>query len=268
MLNSVRYIVIFSIFFLSGCDIEKAKVLDDNFTNTKIGTIQDKKLVKVIEKKKKEPKPEITPKQDLKKYSAYKKQNNKTLNKKDKFVEILAPVVVSVYNKLQNKYEAVKIDIENNKNTDEIEKLKKEYKAKNNIELLHAIKPHPISIVLAQSAIESAWLTSRFAKEANNIFGVWSFKKDEPRIAASGLRGDKTIYLKKYNSFQESVEDYYKSVAKSWAYKELRYMRTQTNNPDILLPYFRMYSEKRDEYVAVLKKVLDYNKFDRFDVKD
>ncbi|MEA3354511.1 MAG: glucosaminidase domain-containing protein [Campylobacterota bacterium] len=266
MITSMRYLVFIAILFFTGCDKSKVVILDENLIDTKVGTVEDKKFI--TEVKKKEVIKQNIPKQDLKKYGSYKKLNNKTLRKKEQFVQVLAPVVITVYKDLEKKYNRLKDDVKNNRNLEEIERLKKEYKAKNNIQLLHALKPHPVSIVLAQSAIESAWLTSRFAKEANNIFGVWSFKKDEPRIAASGLRGDKTIYLKKYSNLKESVEDYYKSIAKSWAYKELRFLRTATSDPYILLPYFRMYSEKRDAYVAILEKVLKHNKFYKYDIKD
>ncbi|MEA2049722.1 MAG: glucosaminidase domain-containing protein [Campylobacterota bacterium] len=197
-----------------------------------------------------------------------KPKKKKRLNpKKEKFKEIMVPIVTEVYTQLEKKYQRLKLDVQNNRNKEEIALLKKEYKAKSDHLLLQAIKPHPISIVLAQSAIESAWLGSRFAKDANNIFGVWSFNKDEPRIAATGARGDKIIYLKKYSSYKEAVEDYYKSIGKSWAYKKLRHLRTVTDNPDILLPYLKSYSEKGDKYIEVLRKLIKYNEFNKYNIK-
>ena len=149
-----------------------------------------------------------------------------------------------------------------------IEKLKKEYNAKTDQLLLNALKPHPISILLAQAAAESAWLTSRFTKEANNIFGVWSFNKNEPRIAASGLRGDKTIYLKKYKNLKDAVKDYYKNLGKTWAYAEFRKQRMLTSNPYVLSDYLTSYSEKKGEYTKLLRSMIKYNKFDQYDVKE
>ena len=78
---------------------------------------------------------------------------------------------------------------------------------------------HPISIALAQAAMESAWGTSRFFKEANNIFGVWAYYKNTPRIAALQKRNGKTIWLRKYASLEDSVSDYYRNISKSSAYK-------------------------------------------------
>ncbi len=246
------FITSIGVLIFAGCDNSGVVVLEKKYLT------QDIKIQQVQEAViKHEIKPELK--------SVKKKKINK---KKQKFKKIMAPIVIEVYKELEKKYNKVKLDIENDTNHEYIEKLKIEYKAANNIQLLHALKPHPISIVLAQSAIESAWLNSRFTKEANNIFGVWSFDKNEPRIAASGLRGQKTIYLKKYSSYKEAVEDYYKSIAKSWAYTKLRYLRTVTSNPYILLPHFKSYSEKGDKYIKILEKLIKNNNFEIYDIKE
>jgi len=187
--------------------------------------------------------------------------------KKQNFKDTLIPIATTVYNELEEQYLAIKLDIKNNRNKEVIEKLKKEYNAKTDKLLLNALKPHPISILLAQAAAESAWLTSRFTKEANNIFGVWSFNKNEPRIAASGLRGDKTIYLKKYKNLKDAVKDYYKNLGKTWAYAEFRKQRMLTSNPYVLSDYLTSYSEKKGEYTKLLRSMIKYNKFEKYDVK-
>ena len=208
-------------------------------------------------------KKEKTPEKVVKKIPA---KQISVSEKKQNFKDTLVPIATKVYNKLETQYLAINLDIENNKNTEIIEKLKKEYNAKSNELLLNALKPHPISILLAQAAAESAWLTSRFTKEANNIFGVWSFNKNEPRIAASGLRGDKTIYLKKYATLEEAVKDYYKNLGKTWAYKKFREQRILTNNPYILSDYLTSYSEKKEVYTELLKSMIKYNKFYKYDI--
>jgi len=194
-----------------------------------------------------------------------KKKQSIVSQKKQNFINNITPIVKEIYNELYTKYLVVKYDINNAKKQNYIQTLKKQYKAKTDQELLAALKPHPISITLAQCAIESAWLTSRFTKEANNLFGVWSFNKNEPRIAASGLRGDKTIYLKKYNNYYESIKDYYKNVSKSWAYKEFRFARLKTNNPYELIKHLSHYSEKGEEYIELLRKVIEKNRFTQYD---
>ena len=139
--------------------------------------------------------------------------------KKARFKSLLLPAINSVYHELTEQYQTIKEDIEQNKNPTTLSKLRAEYKATNNEELLAALKPHPKSIALAQAAMESSWATSRFSRQANNIFGVWSFDKDEPRIAAGEQRGDKTIWVKKYASIEASVRDYYRVLPRGSAFK-------------------------------------------------
>lgn len=187
--------------------------------------------------------------------------------KKQNFKDTLIPVVSAVFQNLERQYLSIEQDIQNNINFENIEKLKREYNVKTNESLLIALKPHPISIVLAQAAVESGWLTSRFTREANNIFGVWSFNKNEPRIAASGLRGDKTIYLKKYKTIEDAILGYYKNLGKHRAYKKFREKRAETNDPYILSDYLTNYSEKKEEYSKLLKSMIKYNKFENYDLK-
>lgn len=250
-------LVLSILFITTGCKDKKATLLDENFLETKLGTIENQKLVQTLPKEEKyvEAKLEMPP------------ENISVQEKKQRFKDILVPIATLVYNQLEKQYLSVKQDIEKNTNKEYIELLKKEYKAKDNETLLHALKPHPISIALAQAATESAWLTSRFTKEAYNIFGVWSFNKNEPRVAASGLRGSKTIYLKKYKTLKSAVEDYYKNIGKNWAYKEFRKQRTLTNDPYKLVEYLGSYSEKKDAYTDLLKSMIKYNKFHEHDIE-
>ncbi|MEA3513419.1 MAG: glucosaminidase domain-containing protein [Campylobacterota bacterium] len=254
--KSILVIAIISLF--TACDKSKVKVIKNNPLDTKIGTIVNQKLITKVKVKK------VIPKKIIKKI--IKKVPLSVQEKKQNFKEIMVPISKLVYKKLEDQYQDIKKNMLENKNREFIELLKKEYKAKSDEELLQALKPHPISIVLAQAAIESAWLTSRFTREANNIFGVWSFNKNEPRIAASGMRGDKTIYLKKYKNYKSAVEDYYKNLGKNWAYKEFRKQRIITSDPYELVLHLESYSEKKEAYTLMLQKVIRYNKFDSFDL--
>ncbi len=147
-----------------------------------------------------------------------------------------------------------------------IDRLKKSYKVAGLPCLLKRLRTHPISIVIAQAALETGWGTSRFYREANNIFGIWSFNKNEPRIAAGEQReGKKTIYVKKYADLEDSIEGYYRMMAKGRAYKEFRTARLHTDNPFEIIPYLDHYSELRHEYVKRLYYVIKSNKFYELD---
>ena len=93
------------------------------------------------------------------------------------------------------------------------------YKAVDPLDLLKRIKPHPISITLAQAALESAWGTSRFFVEANNIFGMWSRSKNSANTIKAGevRKNGKQVHLQKFKSLEDSVRAYYFNLARNKA---------------------------------------------------
>jgi Bax protein len=186
--------------------------------------------------------------------------------KKSRFKSLIIPAVNTVYAQLMIRYERVNATINAGKSSAEIAELKIEYKATTNNELLMALKPHPKSIAIAQAAMESSWATSRFFRVAYNIFGVWSFDEDEPRVAALQKRGDKTIWVKKYASIEDAIYDYYRTLGRSSAFAEFRQARMQTNDPFILVTKLDRYSEKGSLYGEELTSIIKFNKFDSYDV--
>jgi len=187
--------------------------------------------------------------------------------KKNRFKNIVVPAVNKVYEDLQTQYIETKhyMNRSHKYYRKNIEKLKKQYKAQGDEDLLKRLKPHPRSIAIAQAAMESAWATSRFYKKANNIFGVWSNNKNEPRIAAGETRGTNTIWLKKYISVEDSIIDYYKTLAKGRAYKAFRNLKMKTDNPYELVKKLDSYSELGAKYGEELSQVIKYNKFYLYD---
>lgn len=185
--------------------------------------------------------------------------------KKANFRKIIPPAVNEVYNELNLQYSDIKENLKNPNYSGKIEKLKSIYKCASDEELLMALKPHPKSIAIAQAAMESAWITSRFFREANNIFGVWSRNKDEPRIAALQKRGSYTVWVKKYSSVKESVRHYYKTLARSKAFKEFRKLKMKTDDPYELVKKLDRYSEIGAKYGEDLSSIIKYNKFYLYD---
>ena len=250
-------LILFVAFILNSCSdkekINQVKQFDNKLLDTKIGTIQNQKLVTAIKKKEL---PKII-----------KKKIIPVSVKKENFIKILVPIITEVYTQLDLQYNTVVEDIATNRNSEYIETLKKYYNVKTDEELLMALKPHPISIALAQSAIESAWLTSRFTNVANNIFGVWSFRKSEPRVEANATRGEKRIYLKKYKNFKSAIYDYYKNLGKHRAYNDFRVHKMITDDPYILVEHLLAYSEKGAVYTKLLKRMIEINQFDQYDIK-
>ena len=209
-------------------------------------------------------------KEEALKEEAYKKELIESMSvseKKANFLKMIVPPLDEVYEEELNYFNDIKVLVKENPDNAILEGLRQEYNAKDNLELLMALKPHPKSITIAQAAMESAWGESRFFKEANNLFGVWSYNKNEPRIAASSLRGEKTIWLKKYPTIKEAIKDYYKMLSRSWAFKEFRELNFEkkNQNPYLLVKKLQKYSEKREVYTKELSSMINYNKFTKFD---
>lgn len=190
--------------------------------------------------------------------------------KKQKFFHMILPAILISKENLRLKRERVlslKSTPTKELNKDDkkfLEKLYKTYKTKDNGKLANRLRTHPVSIILAQAAIESAWGESRFFKKGNNIFGMWSYNKNEPRIKALGTRNGKAIYVKKYATLSDAIDDYFVVIGRG-AYKSFRKQRKITDDPLKLVQYLVNYCELREQYTNKLKKFIVYNKLRKFD---
>lgn len=198
------------------------------------------------------------------KHSTLKSVN--VTSKKARFYSLLVKPIQKVHEQLMDEYLRVKSNMQNKTGLDEIKKLKSKYKVKSDLELLYALKPHPQSIVLAQAIMESAWATSRFFREANNVFGMWSTNKKQKRIPAKIKRGGtRTIWLRKFDSVDDSIRAYYFMMAKGKAFKQFRKTRYETDNVFVIVKKLDKYSEIGDLYAKELSQIIRYNKLTRYD---
>ncbi len=189
-----------------------------------------------------------------------------SITKKQRFYHLIVPVVQKVHSDLMLKYKTVLQDMKDSKNKKQIQELKKIYRVATDEELLIALKPHPKSIAIAQAAIESGWATSRFFIQANNVFGVWSTNKSQPRIAARQKRGGtKTIWLRRFKTLEDSVRDYYKMIATVKVYKEFRILRYNTNDIMKMVKKLDKYSELDKKYTKELANIIKYNNLTKYD---
>lgn len=190
-------------------------------------------------------------------------------NKKQAFINLMLPsILIAKYQLEQDRIKVLALQNKNeplsDKESNYLEYLKKNYKCKTFKELLSRLKTHPTSIVLAQAAIESGWGTSRFYKEANNIFGVWSYSENESRIKAMEDREGQSVYVRKYDALPESIVSYFKTIARG-PYLEFRTAREKISEVSVLISYLEVYSELREEYVKRLDQLIQYNKFEKYD---
>ncbi|HEY9117033.1 MAG TPA: glucosaminidase domain-containing protein, partial [Roseivirga sp.] len=188
---------------------------------------------------------------------------------KIKFIEVILPAILVAKKQLEQDLIHL-IGIEKRKvlspqDSTFLNQLFELYKTDEIALLKRRLITHPTSIVLAQAAVESGWGKSRFFKEANNVFGVWSYDSDEPRIAASIKREDYQVYLRKYTHIEESVLDYFRTIARTQAYSAFRRKRAETQNIYELVPFLDKYSERGEEYIDQLLSMIRYNDFEKYD---
>jgi len=88
---------------------------------------------------------------------------------------------------------------------------------------LRKIDTVPVALVLAQAALESGWGKSRFAREANNLFGEWTWGKKGlvPKHRAPGKRHKIRIF----KTLGDSIASYMLNLNRHRAYREFRLAR-------------------------------------------
>ena len=136
-------------------------------------------------------------------------------------------------------------------------------------ELLNRVDLLPASMVLAQSANESGWGTSRFARQANNFFGIWCFKAGcglPPRNRDVGL----THEVAKYESVPDGVRAYMLVLNTHKAYEPLRGIRASQRNQnhpitgEAIAKGLKPYSERGDSYVRDIQQLIRVNNLSSF----
>ena len=127
----------------------------------------------------------------------------------------------------------------------------------------------PVSLVLAQAAIESGWGSSRFALEGNNLFGQWCFKKG-CGIVPQSRQEDKQHEVADFKSINASVRAYLRNLNTFPAYQELRKLRSIDRgksghiNANSLVQGLEHYSEQGEVYTDKVFKLMRQNKLSTF----
>jgi Bax protein len=157
------------------------------------------------------------------------------------------------------------------RNWNQVERLAETYRVAGDLNdalvreiLLRRVDEVPAALVLAQAANESAWGTSRFAREANNLFGLWTYKKDLGMVPAQRMEGARH-YVRVFPDLRSSVRAYLHNLNAGHAYVELRHMRAAMRGagalPDAaqLCDGLLRYSERGAEYVSEIRNMIGLN---------
>ena len=202
-----------------------------------------------------------------------------TNKKKSVFIAILLPISLKGNELVLEERRQMKIAFSTN-NIYQIERFSKKYKIKNfkkinfstlnrselrtiKLELLNKINSIPISLILAQSIIESGWGASRFAQEGNALFGQWTWKNDDGIKPKENL--DANFSVKSFDSLLDSVNSYILNLNTHPAYKEFRNFRISQYNSGKnitgidMANFLDKYAEIGFEYVTKVKKMIKKN---------
>ena len=137
-------------------------------------------------------------------------------------------------------------------------------------ELLRRVDAIPLSLELAQGAVESGWGTSRFADVGNSLFGQWSWSGGiAPEEQRTDTHGDHRIAA--FQSTGLSAWSYALNLNTHDAYADFRRKRAeqrehgQLPRGHDLVETMGRYSERGHHYVAELKTIMRQNKLDSID---
>ena len=153
--------------------------------------------------------------------------------------------------------------------------LKRKYRIKKIYSLdkyLKKIDIVPPSMALAQAAVESGWGRSRFIKEANNVFGHWTYN---PKIGMMPLQRDEGArhFIRIFNTIQDSISAYMLNLNRNRAYKEFQNKRYEQRQQGLVPQGMELsqtmlnYSGIGHNYLEILNSVIKKNNLINYDKK-
>ncbi len=126
----------------------------------------------------------------------------------------------------------------------------------------------PESLILAQAANESGWGTSRFAREANNIFGEWTFTPGTGLVPEGRPEGE--IYeVRRFSNLYQSVRSYIRNINTHRAYSSLREIRQRLRKNNLMVTGaelssgLKYYSTRREAYSAEIEAMIRSNRLEQ-----
>ena len=207
--------------------------------------------------------------------------------KKTAFFEYLLPMVRSANMRVMARRERLVGVAETYQDSDTliaddqafVEELARRYRVKRDNqtdravldELLLRVDTVPASLILAQAANESAWGTSRFATEARNFFGIWCFSPGcgiKPLFRDEGL----THEVRSFDSVEDGVHYYLRTINSGSAYRELRAIRAELRDEGAELTGSQLaegllrYSERGEAYVEEIQAMIRVNRLSSYNI--
>jgi len=194
--------------------------------------------------------------------------------RKELFIKIILPLILQENEKIEKDREKLFKLLARKSNTkEEKDWLKwkfKEYKIKNRdiSELKIRMDIVPVSLAIAQAAIESGWGTSRFALEGNALYGQWTWS-DKGLKPLENVDGDHKVMH--FKILTASIKAYKKNLNTHSGYIEFREARAKLRNLNErvtglkLTQYLDKYSATGMEYTKKLELTIKKNSLSDFE---
>ena len=134
--------------------------------------------------------------------------------------------------------------------------------------LLTRVDVFPLSMMLAQAAIESGWGMSRFAKKGNALFGQWTW--DQSKGLKPNQSPNANFVVKSFKNLQYSVNSYILNLNTHSAYRKLRKYRKLIKDTDKqfkgenFAKYLDKYAEIGYEYVLKVIAMIKSNRLEKY----
>ena len=119
-------------------------------------------------------------------------------------------------------------------------------------------------MALAQAALESGWGTSRFAREANNLFGQWCFDEGCGMVPDRRIAGAQHE-VRSFETVDAAIAAYFRNINSHPVYAPLRDIRQSARKRGGGLSGLDMaagltrYSERGEAYIDEVRQVIRVN---------
>ena len=120
----------------------------------------------------------------------------------------------------------------------------------------------PYEMIIGQAVLESGWGKSRFAVQANNLFGIRTWKESSPHLLPMGVEKWPGWGVKSFASKCDSVKYYIDLLNNHSAYENFRKLRLSTNDPIRLIKTLDKFSTTKDYDKRVIRMIAKIKKLE------
>ena len=113
----------------------------------------------------------------------------------------------------------------------------------------------PYEMIIGQAVLESGWGKSRFAVQANNLFGIRTWKESSPHLLPMGVEKWPGWGVKVFASKCDSVKYYVDLLNNHSAYEKFRTLREKTKDSMQLIKTLDKFSTTTDYDERVIRMI-------------